>query len=326
MCAFLAKLLDVPTEPQGKPFQDPVFLIGLMRSGTTLLMNTLSEHPQLLKAGFELNDVWSDIGGAPCSVNCAERTEKDFSPEYANNMTAYFTKYIEESKSIKRHLARYSAKRHHGSGGIFYDWENIRVMNKSPHLSNKIRYIHKIYPKAKFVVIIRSLEGQVSSMKMHFKKHRKQNDYTFYLPKKETECWSNIQGEVAPKFESDRLYPGNFALLLEAWLRLNTRIIEDIESIPNSQKHILLFEDLMENQDQKLMDIFGFLDLEQKHKFKVDQIISKKRKIHNTTTKGNPLDKWKKYLEETEQKILQEFKASNKASIERVYDFARNFS
>ena len=151
MCAFFAKLLNAPTEPSGKSFNDPIFLVGLMRSGTTLLMNTLSEHPQLLKVGFELNKVWTDIGGAPCSVNCNERTEHDFNPVYANNMTSYFTEYIENSKTVKGHLARWFAKRHYGSGGIFYDWENVRVMNKSPHLSNKIRYINAMYPNAKYI-------------------------------------------------------------------------------------------------------------------------------------------------------------------------------
>src|SRR5690554_2697337 len=154
MCAFFAKLLNVPTEPAAKPFEDPVFLIGMMRSGTTLLMNTLSEHPQLLKAGFELNNMWTEIGGAPCSGQCELRLASDLQAQYQNNVTAYFDRYIQKSKSFIRHLSRWSQKRHYGYGRIFYDWDNLFLMNKSPHLSNKISYINAMYPNAKFVVIV----------------------------------------------------------------------------------------------------------------------------------------------------------------------------
>ncbi|MBL1144634.1 MAG: sulfotransferase [Bacteroidetes bacterium] len=320
MCAFLSKLLDAPTEPKGKAFEDPIFLLGIMRSGTTLLMNILSEHPQLLKVGFELNKVWTEIGGAPCSETCEARTDEDFNSVYTNNMTSYFTKYIEESKSIKRHLARYSAKRHHGSGGVFYDWDNIRLMNKSPHLSNKVKYIHAMYPNAKFVVIMRSLEGQVSSMKMHFLKLNKSSNWSFYLPNNKTSCWTNIKGKVSADYDPERLFPSNFNLLSEAWLRLNTKILKDLEGIPQDQKYLLSYEELMANQERKLKDVFEFLKLEKQHNAKVEKIIKKNRRIHNTTTKGNPIDKWKKYLDEFEIDSLVNFKNEHESDIEFVIE------
>lgn len=318
MRAKLSLILDTPTEIEPKPFKAPVFLLGIMRSGTTLLMNTLSEHPQLLKVGFELNKVWSEIGGAPCSVECELRTASDLKQEYANNMTAYFQTYIEESKSLKRHLARWSAKRHYGSGGIFYDWEQVHPMNKSPHLSNKVDYVHAMFPNSKFVTILRSLEGQVASMKMHFLKHHQQGNWTFYLPKDEGSCWTNFQGEIPNDIPRNRLFPGNVELLAEAWLRLNKLMLTQLQQVPKAQRLVLTYEKLVENQSVSLSRIFDFLELDPKHQNKVNQICQKQRKVQNTTTSGNPLEKWKKYLNKEEQESLNDFCLRNKEQIAEV--------
>lgn len=304
MCAFFANLLNVPTEPEAKPFKDPIFLIGLMRSGTTLLMNTLSEHPQLLKAGFEMNKAWTEIGGAPCSVNCDERTEADFDPVFANNMTAYFTRYIEESKGFLRHLARWSAKRYYGSGAVFYDWENLYLMNKSPHLSNKIRYLNKIYPNAKYIVIVRSPFGQCASLKMHFLKVHKQSKLKFNLPIKPTSCWNNVQENKWNNFNKERLFPENSSLLGEAWLRLNKSIFTHLEEVPEENQIYFTYERFVNNKPEVLSQIFRFLELDKKHQRKEIKILSKNPPIQNTSTKGDPLTKWSKFLTFEEQKQI----------------------
>ncbi len=310
--------MNVPTEPEATEFKDPIFLIGLMRSGTTLLMNTLSEHPQLLKVGFELNKVWTEIGGAPCSVNCDERTEKDFKPEFANNMTAYFTKFIEESKSAKRHMARWSAKRYYQAGTVNYDWENVIAMNKSPHLSHKIRYLHAMYPKAKFIVIVRSPYGQSASLKMHLMKYHQDQKYYFELEPNATSCWTNWIDPDVSKLPADRIFPGNFNLLPEYWLRMNELIFKHLEFVPKEQQIAFSYEDLVVNQEQTLKQIFDFLSLEDKHKKREKEIISKKQKIQNTETAGDPLTKWKKYLNKAEQDQMDFVLQQNKASFDSI--------
>ena len=55
-------------------------------------------------------------------------------------------------------------------------------------------------------------------------------------------------------------------------------------------------------------------------KEKVEKIIKKNRRIHNTTTKGNPIDKWKKYLDEFEIDSLVNFKNEHESDIEFVIE------
>ncbi len=307
MCAFFSNLFNAPTEPKAKEFKDPVFLIGLMRSGTTFLMNTLSEHPQLLKVGFELNKVWTEIGGAPCSVNCKRRTDGDFEQKYGNNLVAYFTRFIEESKTMKRHFARWSAKRYYGSGRVFYDWDNVQVLNKSPHLSNKILYLNRMFPKAKYVAVIREPYAHAASLKVHLNKFVESGRYQFYLPNDGSSCWTNIAPSEAKNFPEDRLYPNNFNLLLEYWLRLNTAIVKDIKEINPENYVIISYEDLVQKQESTLGQVFETLNLSNKHHEKEQAIFSRKRNVQNTSTKGNPLNKWKNQLSIEEISKIDEF-------------------
>lgn len=318
MCAFFAKLLNVPTEPPAKEFKDPVFLVGAMRSGTTLLMNTLSEHPQLLKVGFELNKAWTEIGGAPIRHGCSERTEEDLKPEYINNMTAYFTDYLIRSKSLLRHLSRISQKRFFGSGGVFYDWDNVLLLNKNPHLSNKVRYLYGMYPKSKYIVIVRSPHAQSASIKMFFKKSHEKDGHYIQLPNETGACWSHIPKEDHEKVDRSEIYPGNFNIIPQAWLRLNKTMFKHLEHVPEDQKVVIAYEDLMNERADSLHRIFEMLQLKDAHRDVVEKMIERERKIHNTSTKGNPLEKWKKHLTDAEQQGLNELLSKNKVDYEYI--------
>lgn len=319
MCAFWSKLLNVPTEPPAKKFNHPVFLLGIMRSGTTLLMNTLSEHPQLLKVGFELNGIWTEIGGAPIQNGNHERTEAHFDMTKANNMTAYFAAYIREAQTFLRKLSRMHQKRFYGSGGVNYDWNHLFPLNKSPHLANKVRYINAIYPESKHIVIVRSPMGQCASIKMFFLRKVTAENLNFYLPEDETEGWQNVDASRNNK-EKERLFPQNFNLLAEAWINNNYTMFKHLEHIPEDRKVVISYEELMNNREGALKSIFNCLQLKQEYKRQEEAIIHKQRKIHNTFTKGNPLDKWKKHFTEEEKAQLKSVFATHKDKVEYILE------
>lgn len=319
MCAFWSKLLNVPTELPPKKFHHPVFLLGIMRSGTTLLMNTLAEHPQLLKVGFELNGVWTDIGGAPITKGNHERTEEHFNVTAANNMTAYFANYIKESQSLIRKLSRISQKRFYGSGGVNYDWNHLFPLNKSPHLSNKVRYLNAMYPESRYIVIVRSPMGQCASMKMFFLKKVKDEGLNFYLPSNESEGWQSIKIESI-KQQKDRLFPESFSLLAEAWINTNYTMFKHLEHIKEENKVVISYEELMNNRGGAIRAIFDVLKLKSAYKPIEKKIIQKQRKIHNTATEGNPLEKWKKHFNEEEKDQLRSVFSAHKEKLDFILD------
>jgi hypothetical protein len=293
----LRDLLGTHGEPNASLLASPLFITGAMRSGTTYLVNKLAAHPQLLKIGSELNQVWTDIGGAPIKGHCPHLTEHDASPYFTYQMANYISSYIAESKTLKRHLARASKRLDTNLFRVTYDWESIIPVNKSPHLMNKLRYVHALFPNSKFIVIVRDIYGHSASMKHHFMS----DDRLKYMPSEPTACWS-----IAPKSEfqenppSEKCYPPNFNTIPEMWFRLNELALREAASLPENQVLVLSYEALITEEHNTLERVFSFLGLKEKHRKEEEKIKALAAKKMNTSTAGNPLNKWKKTMNEQE--------------------------
>ncbi|MEM7654776.1 MAG: sulfotransferase [Bacteroidota bacterium] len=301
--------LNMATEPPASPFRAPIFIIGCMRSGTTFLVDKLTQHPQLLKVGSELREVWTDIGGAPCGGAIgAYRGPGDAQPQYAANMAAYFTRFIEESRNMRRHLMRAKQKWKQGSSSIFYDWDQIFPVNKSTHLVNKIQYLHQLFPTARFLFLIRSIEGQVASLKVHASQHFDVSELLLYAPEDSKASWGQGTRSLFPKeVATDRFFPENFSLLPEMWIRLNGLALQELEGIPKDVYRVIDYEDLNRNQASILQQVFDFLPLDPQHQAAAKKIAAAPMKVINTTVKGNPLDKWKRTLTESEISLVEAY-------------------
>lgn len=298
--------MNMETEPSGKEFPAPVFIIGCMRSGTTFLVDKLTQHPQLLKVGNELREVWSTIGQAPCDPICIYKNASETTPEASANMAYYFSTFIEESKSLKRHLMRAKTKWQQGSSAIFYDWPNIHPVNKSTRLINKISYVHALFPKAKIIIIVRDIYAQSASMKNFFAGHLKKNKWLFYMPEAEKDSWTRFEQNQFPQnLDMQRLATENFRTIPDMWIRLNALAIKDLQVLPTNSYHLVSYEELTLRQETVLNKVFTFLNLESKHSNKSNQIASEPLKIINTQTSGDPLTKWKKQLSPKEIRDIE---------------------
>ncbi len=250
------KLLGVNAEIAVKNYRQPVFVIGLMRSGTTFLADKLSSHPQLLKIGNECSDAWHQLADAPIRGTCSYRDASHFKPEHTYRMTRYFDDFISESKGLKRHLMRLKLRQQRKLGRVFYDWENIIPLNKSTHLVNKIEFVRTVFPEAKIIYIIRDIHGQVASMKQHFLNESKKG-MNHVLPADDLSCWS--MGQNTRPVEG-RTYPTDFSTLPEAWLRLNKLAFEALEKLKFQDTLVVSYEEMVTNQATTFHHIFSFLE------------------------------------------------------------------
>lgn len=282
----------------------PLFVIGNMRSGTTLLVNKLSQHPQLLKIGSELNEIWTEIGGAPCHDHCTFRDEKNTDYSYAFQMSNYFLQFVEDSKSIKRHAMRGLNRFQQQEGRVFYDWPNVIPVNKSPHLMNKVGYVHGLFPDSRFIFIIRDIYAQASSMKAHFDDYYRRTGKVYAIPDNDLDCWSRIEPNETNK--SKGAYPPDFSAIPRMWIRLNVIALKSLQELPMDQFFCIDFNDFVSDQARLLSGIFDYLDLEEKHQAEATRITTLKSSYKNTQTSGDPVDKWKKYLTEEEIKSIDQ--------------------
>lgn len=302
----LRNLLNTHGEIKPQNHNYPLFVTGCMRSGTTLLVNKLSQHPQLLKIGFELNDIWTELGNAPCgSSECKFMENHDANYDTAFQMTNYFSDSIDSSKSFKRTIMRAYNSFKLQEGRIKYDWKNILPVNKSPHLINKIGFINSLFPESKIIFIIRDIYSQSASQKFHFEDYFQKTGIYNNMSLKNNECWN------LSKLNSDLSYPGNFSTIPKMWLRLNLCAIESLNRIPTKQRIIIRYEDLIQNQEKVLSETFKQLDLRTEHQSKINKIINHKSSFKNTTTKGNSLDKWQTQLSPEEIEYIDEIALLN---------------
>ena len=293
----LRNLFGTHGEPAARITNAPLFVTGCMRSGTTFLVDKLSSHPQLLKIGVELNQVWTDIGGASIKETCDHKVAADASAEYTYQMTAYFANFIQESRSFKRKAMRRYAKYFHGLGRASYDWENIIPVNKSPHLMNKLGYVGALFPKSTLLLIVRDVYSHSASMKYHFEKLHKADGRTYFMEDSPEACYSQSYGEVP---EGKPSFPGDFSIIPALWIRMNTLAFKELNEATFQQKIVVSYEDLVTNQKGTLIAVFEALKLMPSHATASSEIAEKATVLVNTTTKGNPLEKWKDQLSSEE--------------------------
>ncbi|MDX1407573.1 MAG: sulfotransferase, partial [Saprospiraceae bacterium] len=186
----IRSMLAMESEPPGWAVPRTVFMTGCMRSGTTFLAGKLSQHPQILHVGSELKEVWTRIGGAPCDTVCPARDESHFDVRYAQHMAVYFNQYAREARRWRRRAMRWRHQRRTGSGRLTYDWERLICLNKSTHLTNKIRYVKALFPDSKWIVLVRSILGNAASTKMFFNRLHRDKGWYWSMPQTEHACWS----------------------------------------------------------------------------------------------------------------------------------------
>jgi hypothetical protein len=316
--SFLRSILGTHGEIPAKQINSPLFIVGCMRSGTTLLVDKLSTHPQLLKIGSELNDVWTDIGGAKIGATCDYKLAKDANSFFTYQMSNYFFQFIHESRSFKRYLMRANALKNRKTGRIRYDWNNIIPVNKSPHLMNKIGYVDGLFPNSKILLIMRDIHAHSASMKIHFDNESKKRSIQWEYSDEHGTCWS--RNNKSDKLDSTNSYPPNFKVIPKMWIKLNHLALNSLRELDSDKYAVIGYEQLINEQSGTYSKIFSFLNLDEKHASVEKQIMGDTVKYKNTTTAGNPLNKWKKTLSPEEINAIDDVIKENQKEYDEVLE------
>jgi len=268
-----------------------------------------------------MNAIWDSIGGAPIKGTCAHRTAEDASPEYTYQMTRYIADFISESQSFKRKAMRRYAKYYHGLGRASYDWDHIIPVNKSPHLMNKIGYVSGLFPQSTLVLIVRDIYSHSASMKVHFEKLQKADGRQYFISSDPTSCYGQTHGAVP---STARAYPEHFEIIPQMWMRMNALAMEEFAAAKCARKIVIRYEDLVTKQGEVLSALFNALDLLPEHRGEGQQIAQKATALVNTTTKGDPLVKWKTQLSDDEKSAVAATVTAHQATFDAIEEFVAN--
>ncbi len=96
-------------QPDGNPSSQPIFVIGMPRSGTTLIEQILASHPQVLGAGelTEFNDALTELGCLSGIFGTFLQVTK--ASDDARFLTLG-TRYLESVRSVRPHADRFVDK------------------------------------------------------------------------------------------------------------------------------------------------------------------------------------------------------------------------
>jgi SAM-dependent methyltransferase len=243
-----------PAPPVIDQLPNPVFIVGCMRSGTTLLAELLGKHQGILYSPFELRNVWSKAGGVPMASPktgdslCPHLTAKDVTAEQIESLSLAFQDV--HSKNFADGKTR---------DAIF--------LSKNPHLCNKLAFVERLFKEPRYIWIYRNLVDVVLSLKGLFTSVYELHKTYHYWPEKEysdeVRCWNCFHGNVLPiGVNKSRCFPGgDITYLAEYWVENNSAVGRFFSTIPLTRKFIVREEDLLVDAVHALKQCFSFLHL-----------------------------------------------------------------
>jgi hypothetical protein len=259
----------------------PIFLVGTVKSATTITSKCLGEHPNVVYprlAHFELSPEWCELAQIDISVpitkksNCSPLNADDATDNICQKVHQGFTKIFLEEGGNK----------------------DSRFLNKSPHLWNKLPFVQKIFPDASLIITSRDIQNTVASTKRLFIDVEKTFAIKHYLPPEPKQCWSCIFPTSSPVKDPARTFPGgDVSVLAEYWLRVYKTIEETANNFPLIFP--IQYRNFIKNPHSVLNEMYQAIKLP-------TVVHSLPQKIDKSRS-----DRWRDSLTEEEKKNLKAF-------------------
>jgi hypothetical protein len=311
---------------------EPVFIIGCIRSGTTILHKMLSAY---CPSAIDIDDVDFE-----CRTFWQQRGYNIGSPKTGSYCDGADGSDLTESR--RREILDYFARR---TGA------NRHIVAKNPHLSNKVALLHRLFPRAKIVHIIREVLSVAASTKVHFLgvargENYWQQPFVHYWPDtNHLPCWCTIPAsnatvyreglrlrirrlkngrpKVPPARHTDpnvfrrehpdpsRYYPGEgFRRIPESWLRINADIIGQVDALGLKPIYLPVnYTDLVGRTKDTLRRITEFCGIDRTDPDAVPDALDSSRQ-----------HKWRQDLSEDEQRAVVDVVAEREEDAKRIVD------
>ena len=325
----------------------PVFIVGHIRSGTTILHQMVM---RCLPNAIDIDDddpfegrlFWQQFGLTMGSLktgtfcHCADASDTS-----AEIITA-----------VQNYCHNRCQNRYH-------------IVNKNPHLANKINFVSSVLPDAKFIHIIREPYATVASVKLRFDKVYSGRNYwgipfRHYWPDDPLPCWHTAPacGDRSPREltslvkrlswrpdhtnqpiqtylrrlvrppqllnhafwpmdsasfhqqypDNTRYYPGEgFARIPEAWLTINNYIQDQLAKLPAQNVMVVNYDTFCAETRKTVHDIVQFIGVTDSQLNLVDPSIDVNRK-----------NKWQKDLTENEKTEVSKVLSNGKKAYDNL--------
>ena len=158
----------------------PIIVLGCNRSGTTLLFNNLSAHPDTWSLYIESQDIFyrhhsihPELGDR--LTEPPTETEREDIERYFYR-TAHNKEFFKDTPGLRR-VPRKLLQR---PLNPLYKGGPLRLVEKTPSNSLRVPYLAKLFPDAKWLFLVRRGEDVVSSLMEGWKNWSRSGDHWHY--------------------------------------------------------------------------------------------------------------------------------------------------
>lgn len=259
------RIKNVPGLLMGGKLNQPVFIIGAPRSGTSLLYAILRKSSALKHWPGESHEIW----------------EADYHPAmrgWESNALDASDIDDEAAARIRRSFFLVAGKKY-------------RLLDKTPRNALRVPFVDALFPEARFIYIKRDGRENINSLINAWRTPRYR---TYELPEPH-----RIPG-VDPKWWKFVLYPGwredrsgpLEVVTAKQWIHSNDYARKGLEGVAAARWMELRYEDLVDEPVEQVGRVMGFLDLFYETAIR-DKAAATSTTPINTVTPPEP-GKWRK--------------------------------
>ena len=218
----------------GVAVEEPIFIVGAPRSGTSLLYAILRRSSQLRHWPGESHEIWeADVHPATRGWDSNALAESDVTPDIAAR--------------IRRSFFLVTGKKH-------------RLLDKTPRNALRVPFVDAIFPDARYIYLRRDGRENVNSLINAWRTPRYR---TYELPEPHS-----IPG-VDPRWWKFVLYPGwredsrgpLEVVCAKQWIASNDHLLDARDVIPDQRWIDIRYEDLVDRPEEEVGRLLQALEL-----------------------------------------------------------------
>lgn len=217
------------------PLFKPIFLIGSARSGTTVTFSLLQYHPYIACL-YEANIKWMNF------FRKRRDTNEHGDLLYASDATSKVVNYLRKE---------FNNYRKREGKPVFAE--------KDPRNSIRLDFVYRVFPDARYLILFRDPYYSICSLikrheqaRQQFKNHKKDNQWW-----RSGDAWAE---QRIPGWKQLREKP-TFEAALTQYSYTMKKMLNDIQLIPENNKMILKYEDLLNHPVKFQVSLYEFIQI-----------------------------------------------------------------
>jgi len=263
--------------------QSPVFVLSAPRSGSTLLMELLSQHESVWTIGRESHVIYREfphLRGEDAALTSGRLTA-----QHADDETIHYVRllYYILLQNHREQPLHYSPREHFEHPFVFVE--------KTPRNAINVPFLLKVFPEARFLILYRQPQATLSSLIEAWQVSAQDGRFVSFenLPNWHLPHWCFLLPPGWQTLINQPLEP----VTAFQWRKTYELIFSDTQKLEAQRCHYLSFERLLSNPTDSIQAISRFLQIPESHALS-EALIDPPRTSASTVTPP-AADKWHRH-------------------------------